>query len=75
MLQLIYYIHTMKLTASCPVLVIHGDKDMPLIASTSAYLEKTIPGAKRITIPNTGHMLNMEAPAEFNKAVINFLDR
>jgi pimeloyl-ACP methyl ester carboxylesterase len=57
-----------------PVLVIHGDKDMPLISSTSAYLEKTIPGAKRIMIPNTGHMLNMEAPAEFNKAVIDFLD-
>lgn len=58
-----------------PVLIIHGDKDMPHIDSTSAYLEKTIPGAKRRIIPNTGHMLNMEAPAEFNKIVLDFLDR
>jgi 3-oxoadipate enol-lactonase len=56
-----------------PVLIIHGDKDMRRIDSTSAYLEKTIPGAKRIMIPGTGHMVNMEAPKEFNKAVLDFL--
>lgn len=56
-----------------PVLVIHGDKDMQHINTTSAYLENNIQGAKRIMIPNTGHMLNMEAPAAFNKAVLDFL--
>lgn len=61
-----------KITGS--TLIIHGDKDMPLITSTSMYLEKNIRGAKRIMIPGTGHMLNMEAPAQFNKAVIDFLD-
>lgn len=56
-----------------PVLIIHGDKDMPSIDSITAYLEKNIRGARRMVIAGTGHMLNMEAPGQFNKAVIDFL--
>lgn len=56
-----------------PVLVINGDKDALLIGKTSDYMGKQIPGARRATIPGTGHMLNMEAPDEFNKIVLDFL--
>lgn len=56
-----------------PLLVIDGDKDVPHISKTCGYIQKTVPGARRITIKNAGHMLNMESPAEFNKAVLDFL--
>jgi 3-oxoadipate enol-lactonase len=58
-----------------PVLIVYGDKDMPFINSTTAYLEKNISNAKRIMIPGTGHMLNLEAPEQFNKAVIDFIGK
>ncbi|MGB8193343.1 MAG: alpha/beta hydrolase [Chitinophagaceae bacterium] len=56
-----------------PVLVIHGDKDMPLITRTCTYIEQNIRGAKRVLIPGVGHMLNMENPAKFNEIVLDFL--
>lgn len=57
-----------------PVLLIDGDKDVPHILRATDYMQKTIPGARRVTIPGTGHMLNMEDPAAFNKAVLDFLN-
>jgi pimeloyl-ACP methyl ester carboxylesterase len=57
-----------------PVLIIHGDKDLPFITTASQYMEKTIPGAKRVLIKDVAHMLNMEKPAEVNKLMIDFLE-
>ena len=56
-----------------PVLVINGDKDLPYLLENSAWLAKTIPGAKRITIKDVAHMLNMEKPGDLNKAILDFL--
>ncbi|HMI80048.1 MAG TPA: alpha/beta hydrolase, partial [Ferruginibacter sp.] len=56
-----------------PVLIIDGDKDLPFLVQNSAWLAKTIPGAKRITIKDVAHMLNMEKPGEVNKAIMDFL--
>jgi pimeloyl-ACP methyl ester carboxylesterase len=56
-----------------PVLIIHGDKDLPFITTASQYMEKTIPGAKRVLIKDVAHMLNMEKPAEVNRLMIEFL--
>src|SRR4030095_3737193 len=56
-----------------PVLIIDGNKDLPYIKEVGNYLEKTIKGAKRITIPNTAHMPNLEEPELFNKYVLDFL--
>jgi len=58
---------------SVPVLIIDGNKDLPFIKTASDYLEKTIKGSKRITIPNTAHMPNLEEPELFNKYVLEFL--
>jgi hypothetical protein len=33
-----------------PVLVIDGDKDLPLITATSQYLQKNIAGARQVVI-------------------------
>jgi 3-oxoadipate enol-lactonase len=56
-----------------PVLVIEGDKDLPYIAVTSLYLEKNVPGAKRVVMRDVAHMLNMEKAAELNKLMLDFL--
>jgi len=55
-----------------PVLIIEGDKDLPYIHVTSRYLEKTIPGAKRVVMEGVAHMLNMEKPSIVNKLLADF---
>jgi len=61
-------------TIHVPVLIIDGDKDLPYITVSSAYLEKNIPGARRVVLKDVAHMLNMEKPAELNKLMTDFLE-
>jgi pimeloyl-ACP methyl ester carboxylesterase len=56
-----------------PVLIIHGDKDLPYVATCSEYLEKTLPQAKRVLLRGVAHMLNIERPDEVNRLIIEFL--
>ncbi len=56
-----------------PLLVIYGDRDTAYIQQASSYLEQHIPNAKRVLMPNTAHLPNMERPAEFNQIVLDFL--
>ncbi len=58
-----------------PVLVIHGEKDLPYITTTSQYLEKKIPGARRVEMKGVAHMLNMKKPAELNRLMLEFLSK
>ncbi len=62
-------------TLQCPVLIIHGDKDIPLIISISNFLHSAIKGSQQLIFPNVAHMLNMEVPEGFNKAALDFLKR
>jgi len=56
-----------------PTLVIMGQKDAPLIHDIANAAASGIVGAKSIVIPETDHLPQMEKPAEFNKAVVDFL--
>jgi pimeloyl-ACP methyl ester carboxylesterase len=56
-----------------PVLIIHGDQDLPYINETSQHLAKAIPGARLVQMKGVAHMLNMEKPEEFNQLVLEFL--
>jgi 3-oxoadipate enol-lactonase len=58
-----------------PTLIIVGSQDMPLILNIADLLKKEIVGAKLVSIPNTAHHPNVEKPAEFNRAVIEFLEQ
>ncbi len=60
-------------TIKVPVQIIDGDKDLPYITISSAYLAQHIPGAKRIVIKDVAHMLNMEKPKELNSLIKDFL--
>ncbi len=56
-----------------PVLIVYGDQDTPFTQAAAPYMEQHIRGAKRVLIPNTAHLPNMEQPAEFNRIVLDFL--
>src|SRR6266516_2168326 len=56
-----------------PTLIVVGDKNVRDILTIADILEKKIAKAKKVVIPGTAHHLNMEKPAEFNRAVLDFL--
>jgi 3-oxoadipate enol-lactonase len=58
-----------------PTLAIVGDLDMPGILEIVDSVIKNVPGAEKVVIQGAAHMVNMERPKEFNKAVLKFLDR
>lgn len=57
-----------------PTLVIAGDLDQPETAVTAAMLEENVRGSRRVVVPGTAHLPNMERPAEFNEVVLGFLE-
>jgi len=59
-------------TLRMPTLVIVGDEDTPA-TDASRFLAGTIPGARLRVLSGTGHTLNLEEPAAFNDAVLQFL--
>lgn len=58
---------------TCPVLVIVGDQDLPHIQDIAGVLARGIVGAKLVTVPDAGHIVNLDAPDAFNEAVAVFL--
>ena len=58
---------------SVPTLVIVGSEDDAQLHKSADKLEQDIGGVKRVTIPETHHMPNMEKPEEFNRIVLDFL--
>ena len=56
-----------------PALVLVGELDTPFLNATD-YMAKKIPGAKKVVIPAAGHASNIDQPAAFNAAVLEFLD-
>jgi len=49
-----------------------GDQDEPFIAPTN-YMSGKISGAVKMVIDQAGHASNIDQPAAFNQAVIEFL--
>ena len=58
-----------------PVLVLVGEEDQVTPPSASRFLAREIPGAELVTIPDAGHLTNLEQPAAFDRALRAFLDR
>ena len=58
-----------------PTLVIGGEEDGISSPEVMGEMAARIPGARHLTIPNTGHLSNLEAPEKFNAALSDFLKR
>lgn len=57
---------------SVPTLVITGDEDWPCLAP-GVLMKQSIASAALAVMPNCGHAINLEDPAEFNRLVGDFL--
>jgi len=57
---------------SVPTLVMVGENDTAFLQAAE-YMEKTIPGAKRVIVPKAGHPANIDNTEFFNKALLEFL--
>lgn len=55
-------------------LVIGGAEDKGAPPEALAEAAKAIPGARHVLVPSAGHISNLENPAVFNKALVEFLD-
>lgn len=56
----------------CPTLILHGEKDS-LVARQQGVLVASIPGAQFSTIPNAGHLTNLDNPVAVNARISAFL--
>lgn len=58
-----------------PTLVIVGDEDVVTPPPASEFLVKNILGASLVTIPQAGHLTNIEKPEAFRAALRPFLEQ
>ena len=56
-----------------PTLVMSGDEDESCL-EPSLMLKRTIPSAGLAILPRTGHALNLEEPALYNRLVLGFIE-
>lgn len=58
-----------------PMLVVVGELDMPGIHEIADLLVEADPNAELITVPGVAHMVNLEAPEEFDRVLVEYLQR
>ena len=56
-----------------PTLVVGGEEDGISSPEVMGAMAAKIPGARHVTIPQTGHLSNLEAPEQFNAILSDFL--
>lgn len=54
-------------------LLLVGELDCADMLDTAGLIERAAPRVQRHTLPGVGHMINLEAPAEFGRLVLDFL--
>ncbi len=58
-----------------PTLILAGANDQIIPVKEAQLMQASIPGARLVVIPDAGHLLNLENPEAFNKAIRDFLSR
>lgn len=61
-------------TVHCPTLVLVGEEDAVTPPALSEALQRSIPGAELVVVPQAGHLSSFERPASFNEALTRFLE-
>ena len=56
-----------------PVLIIHGEEDLPVIETASKHLQKSINGSVRMQVEDAAHMINLERSDLINNLLTEFL--
>lgn len=58
---------------AAPTLIVVGSLDVPFILAAAERIEREVPGARRVVVPGAAHMVSMERPREFARALVEFL--
>ena len=58
-----------------PVSIVQAEFDEFIKAEHAEYLARTIPGAEYIFLPGVSHFASLQRPAQFNKAVLDFVKK
>lgn len=58
-----------------PTLIIAGREDGVRKAEDAEFIQRGIRGSQLVTIDDAGHLMNMEQPERFNRALIEFFER
>lgn len=56
-----------------PTLLLYGERDVRAPVAVAEDLHAAISGSTLVLLPNAGHVSNLEAPEEFNRAVRSYL--
>jgi pimeloyl-ACP methyl ester carboxylesterase len=56
-----------------PTLIVVDDQDDPEVVSRGEQVPQGIVGSTKVVIPDAGHIVNLEQPEKFNRAVDEFL--
>jgi len=59
-------------SVTAPVLLIWGDSDEVIPIASAKLLQEVFPAAELVVLPDAGHVANLEAPAEFDAALLAF---
>jgi 3-oxoadipate enol-lactonase len=57
----------------CPAMVLTGENDIIIPVNDSRAAADAIAGARFVSIPNSGHLSNLENPQAFNASLLSFL--
>jgi pimeloyl-ACP methyl ester carboxylesterase len=60
-------------TIEAPTLILTAEHDIPACREIAALLARLVPKSRLVDMPATGHLLHMEDPEGFEKAVAGFL--
>jgi pimeloyl-ACP methyl ester carboxylesterase len=56
-----------------PVAIVQSELDEFIKPEHAAYLARTIPGARLVDLPGVSHFAPLQRPAQFNRAMLDFL--
>ncbi len=57
-----------------PTAIVAGDHDEAIKREHTDYMASVIPGAREIILPNASHFAMLQAPDEYTKSVLAFID-
>jgi 3-oxoadipate enol-lactonase len=55
-----------------PVLVVTGGQDLDYIKDIAALIARSVVDGRHVTVPGAGHIVNLDAPAEFSDVLSTF---
>ncbi|MSP51943.1 MAG: alpha/beta fold hydrolase [Alphaproteobacteria bacterium] len=56
-----------------PTLAVYGSEDKLTLPAIGETIVSKVPNSRLVVFPGIGHLSNIEAPAEFNRTVLDFL--